>query len=101
MGMVAVTVIALTGVLNRLYVAAPTPNLGSDYDRLFVLKVVLFLAMVAVAIFNRLGLVPRLVVAEARPAVLRQFWWAVLFEQSLGLSLLVVASFLGMTSPPE
>jgi putative copper resistance protein D len=101
MGMVAVTVIALTGVLNRLYVAAPTPDLGSDYDRLFVLKVVLFLAMVAVAIFNRLGLVPRLVAAEARPAVLRQFWWAVLFEQCLGLSLLVVASFLGMTSPPE
>jgi putative copper resistance protein D len=101
MGIVAVTVIALTGVVNRLYVAAPTPVLASDYDRLFGLKVVLFLAMVAVAVFNRFGLVPRLAVAEARPATLRQFWWTVFFEQCLGLSLLVVASFLGMTSPPE
>lgn len=101
MGMVAVTLIAATGVINRLYVAGPLPQLGSDYDRFFVVKVLLFLAMVGVALFNRFRLVPRLAEAEARSAVLQWFWWTVLLEQGLGLLLLLTASFLGMTSPRE
>lgn len=99
-GMVAVTLIAATGVINRLYVGGPEPRLGSDYDRLFVVKVLLFLALVGVAVFNRFRLLPQLAAAEARPAVLQRFWRTVLIEQGLGLLFLLTASFLGVTSPP-
>jgi putative copper resistance protein D len=100
-GMVAVMLIAATGVLNRLYVAGPAPELGSDYDRFFIAKIVLFLAMVGAALFNRFRLVPALADVDARPAVLRRFRSTVLAEQGLGVLLLLIASFLGMTSPPD
>jgi putative copper resistance protein D len=100
MGYAAVTLLAATGAVNTLLLVGSTQALvGTPYGRLLGLKILLFLAMVTVALFNRFRLLPRLrreaqasevAVALARP---------VLFEQALGFAILAVVSVLG-TWPP-
>ena len=53
---------SITGSINTWYLAGSIPALTeTDYGRLLLLKIALFLVMVAVAAFNRLHLTPRLV----------------------------------------
>ena len=100
MGCAAVALLAATGALNTLLLVGSTQALvGTPYGRLLGLKILLFLAMVAVALFNRFRLLPRLrrePQASAAAAVLAR---SVFFEQGLGLSVLAVVSVLG-TWPP-
>ena len=61
MGYAAVALLAVTGALNTLLLVGSTQALvGTPYGRLLGLKILLFLAMVAVALFNRFRLLPRL-----------------------------------------
>jgi putative copper resistance protein D len=100
MGYVAVALLAATGLLNTLLLVGSIHALvGTPYGRLLALKILLFLAMVCVALFNRFRLLPRLrreAQASARTAALAR---SVVFEQGLGLAVLAVVSVLG-TWPP-
>jgi putative copper resistance protein D len=100
MGYAAVALLAATGALNTLLLVGSTGALiGTPYGRLLGLKILLFLAMVAVALFNRVRLLPSLrqeTEASARAAALAR---SVLGEQGLGLLILAVVSVLG-TWPP-
>jgi copper resistance protein D len=100
MGYAAVAFLAMTGTLNTLLLVGSTQALvGTPYGRLLGLKILLFLAMGAVALFNRLRLLPHLRrEAQASPAV-AALARSVLFEQGLGFAILAVVSVLG-TLPP-
>jgi putative copper resistance protein D len=100
MGYAAVALLAATGALNTLLLVGSIQALvGTPYGRLLSLKILLFLAMVTVALFNRFRLLPRLrreAQASAAAAALAR---SVLFEQGLGLTILAVVGVLG-TWPP-
>jgi putative copper resistance protein D len=100
MGYAAVALLAATGAVNTLLLVGSTQALVSTpYGRLLGLKILLFLAMVTLALFNRFRLLPRLrreAQASMAAAALAR---SVLFEQGLGLSILAVVSVLG-TWPP-
>jgi len=54
MGYVAVALLAATGLLNSLLLVGSTRALiGTLYGRLLALKILLFLVMACVALFNR------------------------------------------------
>jgi putative copper resistance protein D len=97
MGYVAVALIAVTGALNSLLlVGSLGAMVGTPYGRLLAFKILLFLAMIAVALVNRFHLAPRLSHdAGALGALCR----TVGLEQGVGLSILAVVSVLG-TLPP-
>ena len=99
-GYTAVALLALTGAINTLLLVGSAEALiSTPYGRLLGLKLMLFLAMVAVASFNRFRLLPRLQRAAQPSATIAGLARAVLFEQGLGLAILAVVSVLG-TLPP-
>ena len=64
--MISVGALIATGIVNGWILAGSAPALvGTDYGRLLLAKVALFLAMVAVAAINRLRLTPRLTLAAS------------------------------------
>jgi len=100
MGYAAVALLAATGLLNTLLlVGSPGALVGTPYGRLLALKILLFLAMVAVALFNRFRLLPRLRLETQVSAATAALARSVLCEQGLGLAILAVVSVLG-TWPP-
>src|SRR5262249_47479742 len=68
LGLISVGLLIATGIVNGWILAGSVPALiGTDYGRLLLAKVALFLAMVAVAAVNRLRLTPRLALAISSP----------------------------------
>jgi putative copper resistance protein D len=100
MGYVAVALVALTGIVNTILLVGSIDDLtGTPYGRVLVIKVALFLLLVAVAIINRFALVPW-ISREARASRgTTALLWTVGIEQMLGLAIIAVASVLG-TLPP-
>lgn len=100
MGYVAVVLVALTGIVNSVLLVGSIGGLtGTVYGRVLLLKVALFLLLVAVAIINRLVLVPR-IGREKKPSTgTTTLLWTVGVEQMLGLAIIAVVSVLG-TLPP-
>lgn len=97
MGYVAVALIAATGIVNAgMLVGSIGALFGTAYGRLLSVKIALYLAMVAIALVNRLRLAPRLGSDAAAPARLAR---SVVVEQALGLAVLAAVSVLG-TWPP-
>ena len=106
MGYVAVAVLMLTGLGNAAFLI---PDAGflltTDYGRVLLLKLGLFVLMLVFAARNRFGLMSRLAspsavpmsVAEPTLSALRR---SVLCEQVLGVSVLAVANILGALPPP-
>ena len=95
-GYAAVGLIAITGAINTAMLVGSLGGLfGTAYGRLLSLKIVLFLAMVVVALVNRFRLAPRML-RHPSPAALYR---SVLIEQALGLGILAAVSGLG-TWPP-
>jgi putative copper resistance protein D len=100
MGYVAVALLAATGVLNTLLlVGSPQALMSTAYGRLLALKILLFLVMVGVALFNRLRLLPRLQREGREADSIAVLARSVLFELALGFAALAVVSLLG-TWPP-
>jgi putative copper resistance protein D len=61
-GVISVGALFATGIMSGWLLVGGVPGLvGTGYGRLLFIKVTLFLAMVAIAAFNRLRLTPRLV----------------------------------------
>jgi copper resistance protein D len=97
MGYVAVALIALTGAINTsLLVGSLDAMFDTPYGRLLAIKILLFLAMVVVALINRLRLAPRI---SDDSGTIRALGRTVALEQSLGLAVLAIVSVLG-TWPP-
>jgi putative copper resistance protein D len=100
MGYAAVALLAATGAFNTLLLVGSTQALlTTPYGRLLGMKMLLFLAMVAVALFNRFRLLPHLRHAPQPSATIAALTRSVLCEQMLGIAILGVVSVLG-TWPP-
>jgi putative copper resistance protein D len=99
MGYAAVVAIAMTGAVNTLFLVDGVDNLfGTSYGRLLSVKILLYLAMVGIALRNRFRLAPLLSggCASGNGALYR----SVLVEQAIGLAILVAVSLLGTWPPP-
>jgi putative copper export protein/mono/diheme cytochrome c family protein len=107
LGVISVAILLATGTVNGWLLAGSMPALiGTDYGRLLVIKVALFLVMVAIAAVNRLRLTPRLVRAgkeddevTAGRKALRALARNSAIETALGLAILVLVGALGTTPP--
>jgi putative copper resistance protein D len=102
LGIASVGTLAATGVVNTWILAGSIPALvGTDYGRLLLLKVALFLIMLLFAAVNRLWLTPRLVQAPTAAAsdALRGIARNSLIEAGLGTVIIVIVGLLG-TLPP-
>jgi copper resistance protein D len=101
LGVVSVGIIIATGIINTFELAGSVAALfGTAYGRLLLVKIALFLAMVAIAAVNRMRLTPRLIAggAAAGPA-LRQLRTNALTEAAIGALILLIVAILG-TLPP-
>jgi len=99
MGYAAVAAIAITGAVNTLFLVDGIDVLfETAYGRLLLLKIVLYLAMVAIAWRNRFRLTPLL--SSGRAAETGALYRSVLIEQAIGLAILVAVSLLGTWAPP-
>jgi copper resistance protein D len=96
LGLVAVGTLLATGAVNTwALVGSMSALLETDYGRLLLLKIALFLAMVAIASVNRFRLTPRLPGKDS----MRRLAGNALAEIGLGLVIIAVVSVLG-TLPP-
>jgi putative copper resistance protein D len=99
MGYVAVVAIAITGIVNTLILVGSFDALyETDYGLLLSLKILLYLAMVGVALRNRFRLMPRF--ADRNGAAASALYRSVLIEQAIGLGILAAVSVLGTWPPP-
>ena len=99
MGYAAVAAIAITGFVNTLILVGSVDALyETDYGLLLSLKILLYLAMVAVALRNRFRLTPRF--ADRNSAAGGALYRSVLIEQAIGLGILMAVSLLGTWAPP-
>lgn len=104
LGIASVAAVLASGMVNTWQLAGSVAALfGTPYGRLVVLKVVLFLLMLAVAAVNRLRLTPRLAAgigtASAHHQALRRLRANSLIEAVLGAAILFIVGILG-TLPP-
>jgi len=100
LGIICVAVILATGVVNTYEVLGPMIFvIGADYNRLLLLKIGLFITMLAIAAINRLRLTPRLSADGVHLITIRQLEWNSLAEAGLGLLILGIVAVLGRISP--
>jgi putative copper resistance protein D len=103
LGVASVTVILASGIVNTWFLAGSIPALvGTEYGRLLLAKIGLFVAMVSIAAVNRLRLTPRLLEKEdaaANRLALRQLARNSAIEAILGAVILAIVAVLG-TIPP-
>jgi putative copper resistance protein D len=96
MGMIAVAVLVLTGMLNAASIllggAGPDAPL---YVGVLCAKLALVLAMIGLALFNQLRLLPRLAQSDSRERLFRHVRW----ELGLGLGVVLLAMLLTLLPP--
>jgi copper resistance protein D len=96
LGIVGVGALLASGIVNSWnLLGGPRDLLTTNYGLLVLLKIGLFIAMVAVATANRFHLTPRLPASGAQRALERNS----LAETGLGLCVLVFVGVLGTLSP--
>jgi len=104
-GAVVVSAIAVTGLINLLAIVGIgglTAALATDYGRLLLLKLALFVMMLGIAGLNRWRLVPRLKATldeKQNVAVLRTLRRTIAAETGLAFLVLAVVAMLGTFSP--
>lgn len=99
-GVVAVGVLVLTGIVNTWYLAGSIHALSAtDYGHILLVKIALFLVMLALAAINRLRLTPALI--EGKPAgdALRHLRRNIVIEIAAGALVIAVVALLGVTPP--
>jgi copper resistance protein D len=101
MGTIAVAVLVGSGLINTWYLVGSVSNLvGTTYGQLLMLKLAVFVAMLALAAANKFWLVPALSSgaddAEAATMRLRRHVFA---EQVLGGVVILIVSVLGTLEP--
>jgi putative copper resistance protein D len=96
MGILSVCTLIATGVVNTLNLAGSvTALIETEYGKLLLLKIFLFIAMVGIAAVNRLRLLPRLANANTTRPLRRN----VVLEIALATVIMFVVGALG-TMPP-
>jgi putative copper resistance protein D len=103
LGIASVGALLVTGIVNTFYLAGSVPALlHTDYGRLLLIKIALFLAMVAIAAVNRFRLTPQLLqqasIAASRDA-LRKLRRNAAIEALAGAAVIAIVAALG-TMPP-
>ena len=103
LGIVSVGTLVATGVVNTWLLAGSVPALtGTEYGRLLLVKVALFLIMLSFGAVNRLWLTPHLVHAANAAATadaLRQIERNSMIEAGLAAIIIAIVALLG-TLPP-
>jgi putative copper resistance protein D len=95
--LIAVATLLLTGLFNTYLLTESVWSLPkSDYGRLLLLKIALFIAMVALAATNRFYWTPKLPAGPAIAAIRRHS----MIEAGLGLAVLFIVGLLGTLPPP-
>ena len=96
-GIVAVGALLLTGGINTWLLTDSITNLpATDYGRLLLIKIGLFILMVAFACINRWYWSPRLPTPRATAVIRRNAW----MELGLGLLVICIVGALGTLPPP-
>ncbi|MBY0560266.1 copper homeostasis membrane protein CopD [Hyphomicrobium sp.] len=96
LGVAAVLVIAATGLVNTWNLVGSVELLKTtEYGRLLLIKIAVFLSMVIVAAINRFALAPNLTEPQTIQAIRRN----ALIETAFGLIILSIVAALG-TMPP-
>jgi len=94
--LVTVALLALSGSINSWHLLGSWQALGTTvYGRLLLIKVTLFIVMIAIGAWNLLILKPRLPDAAASTSLRRN----VKAELVLGMAVVIVVAILGMTPP--
>lgn len=100
LGIISVAAILVSGVVNTYEILGTLAiSIGTDYNRLLLMKIGLFVAMLALAAFNRQRLTPRLSSEGDRMRALRQLERNSLTEVGLGLLILGIVAVLGRIPP--
>jgi copper resistance protein D len=103
LGIISVAARLVTGIFNTcVIVGSPAVLVDTDYGRLLLFKVVLFLAMLSLASINRLRLTPAVhqtLDAGAATHALRRIRANTIVEAILGLLIVIVVGLLGTMSP--
>jgi putative copper resistance protein D len=100
LGMISVAAILATGVINTWEILGTAAfSVGTDYNRLLLVKIGLFIVMVTIAAYNRQRLTPRLHGAHDNRAATRQLQRNSLTEAGLGLLILAIVAVLGRMTP--
>jgi putative copper resistance protein D len=104
-GYVAVAVLVASGLTNTWYLVGSVAQLSdTDYGRLLVLKIALFVTMAALAAANRFWITPAMLSGRSSgdPRWLARIRRNVALEQALGVLVVCAVSVLGtMASPGE
>src|SRR5207302_6976335 len=96
----AVAVVALTGIVNAALLLGGIDALTQTaYGRLLLIKLSLFLLLLALAVINRLILVPRIGGGEGAQSAAVALSWTAAIELMVGLAIIAVVGILG-TLPP-
>jgi putative copper resistance protein D len=103
LGIASVATLTASGLINTWVLAGSIPALvDTDYGRLLMAKILLFLVMLSLAGVNRMWLTPRLERSpntEVTTSVLRRIGGNTLVEAGVGAVIIVIISVLG-TLPP-
>ena len=106
MGIVSVSALAATGLVNSWYLVGSVPALlGTDYGSLLLWKLALFAAMIVLAAINRLRLTPQLATASsgtmttAGDDALRRLRRNALLELGGGVAIVAIVAALGRRVP--
>lgn len=96
-GIAAVAILVASGLVNSWFLVGSLDRLfGTDYGRLLLAKIVLFLSMAGLAAANRYWITPALTDARAAdPRWLARIRRHVALEQALGVAVIAVVSALG------
>jgi putative copper export protein/mono/diheme cytochrome c family protein len=96
---IGVAVLLAGGMVNTWFLAGTVPALvGTEYGRLLLAKIGLFIAMLVVAAVNLLRLSPRLAPADA-PHAAGQLGRNALVEIGLGLAVVAIVAVIGILPP--
>ena len=104
LGVASVGTLILTGAINTWYLAGSVAALtGTDYGRLLMLKIALFLGMVVIAAMNRFRLTPRLVLGAnvASREALHRLRRNTFIEIAAGAAIIAIVAVLGVSPPGE
>ncbi len=105
LGIAAVATLIITGLVNTWVLVGSVQALVEfQYGRLLLLKIAIFLVLLAVAAVNRMRLTPRLAVtakggSQASMDALRRLKRNCVVETALALAILIVVGALGTISP--
>jgi putative copper resistance protein D len=98
LGILSVSALIVSGSTNAWYLVGDVPALfGTDYGRLLLAKLALVAAMIALALTNRLHLMPRL--DAQQPKALHSLRRNALLETALGVLVVAIVGALGITVP--